>query len=445
MASLVQEESGLGVPAVAKLKEYHIMCAEELARNQSVRKIASTFDVDESTLRYRLGRKRTGAVDGRAQQPEACAPYETLISEWMRDQESQKRPEPVQALYERLCAEHGYTGSYMSVYRFVTRRRKTPLPAPFRRVETRPGAQTQVDWLQRRVYVRSLGGFTKLSAFVMTLSHSRMWVVIWSRSENMLAWLDGHNRAFEFLGGVPSFVRLDNLKTGVASGCGAWAKLNDGYETYAKQMEFTPDPHRVNTLRDKGKAERRVDDVKVLQVTDKDRFEDVDDLQETGTLRVVDRSKKLTCPVTGKSVYESWHLEKPYLKPLPLSLPEPFDVQVLREVSRDCLVAFEGRRYSVPYRWAKRTVQVRGCAATVEIWGEGKRLCVFPRKTDCRLLVDQNHYEATGEDKAHAPVPLGKIGRQIVVPRSWEIEDAPRRSIDRYEEIVGTTRKGAVS
>jgi transposase len=430
------------VSAVAKLKEHHIMCAEELARNQSVRKIASTFDVDESTLRYRLGRKRIGAIDGRALQPEACAPYEMLISEWMRDQEGQKRPEPVQALYERLCAEHGYTGSYMSVYRFVKRRRKTPLPAPFRRVETRPGAQAQVDWLQKQVYVHSLGGLTKLSAFVMTLSHSRMWVVIWSRSEDMLAWLDGHNRAFQFLGGVPFFVRLDNLKTGVASGSGAWARINDGYQSYAKQMEFTPDPHRVNTPRDKGKAERRVDDIKILQVTDTDRFEDVDHLQETGTIRVVDRSKKLTCPVTGKSIYDSWHLEKQYLKPLPLSLPEPFDVQVSREVSRDCLVAFEGRHYSVPYRWAKRTVQVRGCAATVEIWGEGERLCVFPRKTDCRLLVDQSHYEATGEDGVHAPVPLGKIGRQIVVPRSWEIPDAPRRSIDRYEELVGSARRG---
>jgi hypothetical protein len=60
-------------------------------------------------------------------------------------------------------------------------------------------------------------------------------------------------------------------------------------------MEFTPDPHRVNTPRDKGKAERRVDDIKVLQVTDTDRFEDVVDLQETGTIRVVDRSKRLTC------------------------------------------------------------------------------------------------------------------------------------------------------
>jgi hypothetical protein len=35
------------------------MCAEELSGNQSLRKIASTFDVDEGTLRYRLGRKRT--------------------------------------------------------------------------------------------------------------------------------------------------------------------------------------------------------------------------------------------------------------------------------------------------------------------------------------------------------------------------------------------------
>lgn len=448
MVFLVQEEPGLGVPAVAKLKEYHIMCAEELAKNQSVRKIASTFDVDESTLRYRLGRKRAGAVDGRAQQPEACAPYEPFILEWIRQQEERRpgtRPEPIRVLYETLQMEHGYTGSYKAVVRYVRRRTAQPEIQPFRRVETRPGAQAQVDWLQKRVYVHSLGGFTRLSAFVMTLSHSRMWVVIWSRSENMLAWVDSHNRAFEFLGGITSFVRLDNLKTGVASGCGAWAKINDGYETYAKQMEFTPDPHRVNTPRDKGKAERRVDDVKVLQVTDTDRFEDMEDLQETGVIRVVDRSKKLTCPVTGKSVYESWYLEKPYLKPLPLSLPEPFDVQVLREVSRDCLVAFEGRRYSVPYQWVKRTVQVRGCAGTVEIWGDGKRLCVFPRKTDCRLLVDQNHYEATGEDRTHAPVPLGKIGRQIVVPRSWEIKDAPRRSIDRYEELVGSARRGAVS
>lgn len=425
---------------MAKLKEHHIMCAEELARNQSIRQIASTFEVDESTLRYRLNRHKGGSVDGRSLQEEACAPFEPLVLEWIQGQESQKgqkRPEPVQALYERLCADHGYTGSYMSVYRFVKRRRKTPFPAPFRRVETKPGAQAQADWLQKKIYIHELGGETKISAFIMTLSHSRMWSVIWSQSENMLSWLTCHNRAFEFLGGIPSTVRIDNLKTGVASGCGVWAKINEGYDSYAKQMDFVIDPHRVRTPRDKGKAERRVQDVKFLQITEKDRFWNLEDLQQTTWERIGFRSKRLTCPVTGKSIYDSWNLEKQHLKPLPFSLPEPFDVQISREVGRDCLVSFEGRRYSVPYTWSNRIVQVRGCTDTVEIWGERKKICTFPRKTECRLLIDQSHYEGTASGTGKAPVPLGKIGREIVIPRSWEIEDAPRRSIDHYAELVG--------
>ncbi len=109
----------------------------------------------------------------------------------------------------------------------------------------------------------------------------------------------------------------------------------------------------------------------------------------------------------------------------------------LEEVGRDCLVSFEGRRY-IPYTWTQTDGQVRGCADTVEIWGRGKLLCTFPRKTDCRLLIDQGHYEGASEGAGKTPVPLGKIGREIVIPRSWEIEDAPRRSIDRYAEAVGT-------
>lgn len=81
--------------------------------------------------------------------------------------------------------------------------------------------------------------------------------------------------------------------------------------------------------------------------------------------------------------------------------------------------------------------QARGCAFTVEIWGEGKRLCVFPIRTDCRLLVDQGHFKSSGEDRSNAPMALGRVGKEVVLPRSWEIEDAPRRSIDRYAELVG--------
>ncbi len=426
---------------MAKLKEHHIMCAEELANHKSVRDIASTFGVDESTLRYRLERHKGGSVDGRSLQQEACAPYDPVILDWIQQQEERKpgiRREPIRLLYETLQVDYGYEGSYKSVVRYIRRRAGQPTEQPFRRVETKPGTQGQADWLQKKIHIHELGGETKLSAFILTLSHSRMWSVIWSQSENMLSWLTCHNRAFEMLGGIPQTIRIDNLKTGVANGCGVWAKINEGYGSYAKQMDFAIDPHRVRTPRDKGKAERRVQDVKSLQITEKDRFWNLEDLQQTTWERIGFRSKRLTCPVTGKSIYDSWNLEKQYLKPLPLTLPEPFDVQVSREVGRDCLVSFEGRRYSVPYTWTKRIVQVRGCTGVVEIWGEGKKICTFPRKTECRLLVDQNHYEGTDSDTKRAPVPLGKIGREIVIPRSWEIEDAPRRSIDHYAELVGT-------
>ncbi len=43
---------------MAKLKEHHILGAEELARNQSIRQVASSFGVDQSTLRYRLYRHK---------------------------------------------------------------------------------------------------------------------------------------------------------------------------------------------------------------------------------------------------------------------------------------------------------------------------------------------------------------------------------------------------
>ncbi len=116
-------------------------------------------------------------------------------------------------------------------------------------METAPGAQAQVDWLETVVNVRDFGGPTRLSAFLLTLSYSRMWVVVWSRREDMLSWLHCHNRALEMLGGVPSILRIDNLKTGVASGSGVWAKLNEGYSSYARQVGFTVDPHRVRTPR----------------------------------------------------------------------------------------------------------------------------------------------------------------------------------------------------
>lgn len=117
-------------------------------------------------------------------------------------------------------AEHGYVGSYKAVVRFVRKRAPAPKVRPVRRIETRPGTQAQVDWGTRKVFVHELGGVTPLKALVMTLSHSRLSPICFYLDETQLSWLDGHNHALEFLGGVPLTLRIDNLKTGVKRGRG---------------------------------------------------------------------------------------------------------------------------------------------------------------------------------------------------------------------------------
>ncbi len=69
---------------MAKLSERELVAAEVLVgTGKSVRSVAKDLRVDESTLRYRLARRRQGAVDGRKQQPEACAPFENVIQAWI--------------------------------------------------------------------------------------------------------------------------------------------------------------------------------------------------------------------------------------------------------------------------------------------------------------------------------------------------------------------------
>jgi hypothetical protein len=134
-------------------------------------------------------------------------------------------------LYEQLCAEHGYGGSYKSVLRYVRRHYAPPKLRPYRRVETPPGAQVQVDW-GTVTGIELGGGPETLYAFVAVLSHSRKETVIWRRRMDQLSWHHAHNEAWRRLGGVPVVVRLDNLKTAIVRGAGPWSEINAAYLAY---------------------------------------------------------------------------------------------------------------------------------------------------------------------------------------------------------------------
>jgi hypothetical protein len=102
--------------------------------------------------------------------------------------------------------------------------------------------------------------------------------------------------------------------------------------------------------------------------------------------------------------------ERALLQPVP-DLQELFDCVVARRVSRNCLVSFESRRYSVPFAWVGRQVEVRGTAQDVVVWAEGEPIARHPRHTRRTLVLEPTHYEGTSTATVTAPTPLGRRAR----------------------------------
>jgi transposase len=394
------------------------MAAEAMVvRGTSVRRVAEQMGVTEGALRYRLKRRAEGEKpDGRARKSTSVDGFEGAIDavlERLGDRrlqgEDDARPVQVRLVYEALVRDYDYPGSYKAVARYLSRRFGKARIRALRRVETPPGVQAQHDWFEERVW---LGGACVVLYFLVgVLSSSRARFCWASRQCDQLAWHTGHVELFRRYGGVPLWVRIDNLKTGVASGAGGNAVINATYAAFARQCSFEVDPCRSRTGSDKGKAERSVR-------TFRDGFGDLlrrhwpelETLQRALDVRSAELMRRHRSPVHGGTAAEAWAAERLHLQALP-EMSEIFDLLVSRQVSRDCLVSFEGRRYSVPFAYVGRSVEVRGTSAHVVVHADGREIARHPRGTQSRMLIDERHYEGDSTDRVLRPTPLGRRAR----------------------------------
>ena len=123
-----------------------------------------------------------------------------------------KQRHTAKRIHERLRAEHGFAGGYTTVKDYVRERRQrrrevfVPLAHP-------PG-HAQVDFGEA---VAVIGGVQqKIHFFCLDLPHSDGGFVKAYPAERLEAFLDGHNAAFAFLGGVPRSILYDNTRLAVA-------------------------------------------------------------------------------------------------------------------------------------------------------------------------------------------------------------------------------------
>jgi transposase len=126
-----------------------------------------------------------------------------------------------------------------------------------RRVETPPGAQAQADWAHWKEVLID-GHRRDLLTFHLKLSHSRREAIVWSERKDQLSWLNAHNESLRRIEGVPASIRVDNEKTAVSRGAGAWGELNATYVRYAQTVRFHIDACPPRAPMNKGKVERGI-------------------------------------------------------------------------------------------------------------------------------------------------------------------------------------------
>lgn len=281
-------------------------------------------------------------------------------------------------IHRLLGEQDGFGGGYSSVQRHILRH-GAAVPEGFVRVEVPPGAEAQVDFGYVGLYLDpATGQMRKTWVFVMTLSHSRHQYAELVFDQSVATWLACHVRAFEWFGGVPAKVVIDNLKAAVTRACFHDPQVQRSYRELAEIYGFTISPCRIKTPQHKGKVESGVRYVRRNALAGR-TFKDIHEANahlRQWILAVAGLRDHGTIHEAPLARFE--RAEKPALRSLPAARYE-LAVFKLVKLHPDCHVVFEQAYYSAPHRLIGQTLWLRATAERVEIYFKHERVASHGR------------------------------------------------------------------
>lgn len=187
--------------------------------------------------------------------------YLPLINEWLEGdmRVPRKQRHTAKRIYDRLCREAGYQGSYSSVKRYVKKKRMQLHQAGSGYVPlAHPEAYGQADFGEF-LYYDAAGNEKKGYAFTISFPYSNKGYTQAFPSQNQECLLEGMKRIFEHIGGVPVRIRFDNMSTAVAQVLeGSERKLTDGFTRFMLHYRFQADFCNPASGNEKGNVENKV-------------------------------------------------------------------------------------------------------------------------------------------------------------------------------------------
>lgn len=353
---------------------------------------------------YRMILKKAGLLEGNSEElpeledlkqlvlqarPVQMPPQQTSsVQAWSQEVEQMAaRGAKAKAIYDtlRLKYQEEFTGSYFAVKRMckaLRRKQRVSAQDVVIPVMTAPGEVAQVDFgYAGRLYDESTGQYRKCWFFVMVLGYSRHMFARLVFDQKTETWLKLHIEAFEHFAGVPQRVVPDNLKAAViqtAFGVNGQTSLNRSYRELARYYGFVIEPTPPRKPQHKGKVESSVKYVKNNFLLPREP-ESVQQANQELDMWVIQVAGERIHGTTGKKPLEQFEQEeRVMLRALP---DKAFELVMWKEakVHRDSHVQWEGKLYSVPFRYVGEKVWLKVTENSVVMYANDERIATHSR------------------------------------------------------------------
>ena len=423
-----------------------------LALGWSQRKIAAELGIHRATVKRYADSKctisKTGSDDeagakctisktGSVGRKSSCREHEELIAGKYESGLS------VERIHQDLRIEHGYQGSYSSVWRCVQGLGLSEQQRVWR-LECEPGEEAQVDYGTMYLLEGEAGRLKKVHLLVVTLSHSRKCYVEAVLRQTTESFIRSLENAFWYFGGVALRLCIDNLKAAVSQADWYEPELNPKLVSFAGHYGLVVMPARPYQPTDKGKVEAGVKYVKNNALKGK-RFASLEAINEhlrwwmkqIADLRIHGTTKKQV----QKHFLES---EKPALKPLPQGL-FPCYQEARRSVHRDSYVEVDRSYYEVPAQFIRRQVWVRWDAKLVRVYDHQMSQVATHVRLEpgqySKVLGVAGCPVSVGESLLYYRERVARLGTAVGVWADACIAENPDRALRRLQGLLGLNKK----
>lgn len=370
--------------------------------------IARNLNMSKNTVKSLIKKTKAPKYE-RDHYPSKIDGYKDQIREWYLN----PKYDFIGTRIHRELKQIGYKGSINPIYRYllVLKEEKAEISKKATvRVETPPGDQAQFDWSP---YKLEIGGLLiEVYCLTMVLSYSRKKAIVFSKLVDAESIYEAIEELFMDLGGITKELVIDNPKVLVISHeKGKEVKYNEGALKLSMHLGTELNACNPYRARTKGKVEKPYQYIEE-QFIKGNTFESMTELNLKAKAFIKNWNKDING--TTKRVPDDMFLEEiNYLYPLPAEKFLNIDL-ANRKVSLDSMISVDANKYSVPIKYADKSVYIRKVYGyRLEIYNESR-----DKITEHEIIEGKGknkvidvHYQ---EIKTLVPKSIPEIKRQFL-------------------------------